>query len=403
MISIIIPAANEEKIIGNSLEKLSVFLATRKEKFEVIVVDDASSDKTKQVAEKFHKKIPNLRVIRIEKSPSEGKGLAVNKGVLQAKEEIVIFTDADFSTPIEEIDKLLLKLKEGFDIAIGSRALNRSLVKTKQKFLRELMGKIFNFLVQRIVVRGIVDTQCGFKAFKMPLSREIFEREKIFDFGFDVELLYLARKRNLKIAEVPVLWYNHPSSKVHPIKDSISMFFDLFKIRMYHAEKNGSLADKIFYQLYYRRTIWRFGLVGSSGTIVDYSLFFILTRFFHLSPLVANPISVEAAIIWNFIWNNLWTFSERQVPRPLWKKLLIFQVVSLGGLLFSQNSLFIFNRIFNIFDLIAKALTIPMVASFNYLVNSRWTFRDIRRGRSTWQTYIIFILALFALYFLLIL
>ncbi|OGY25171.1 MAG: hypothetical protein A2Z11_00090 [Candidatus Woykebacteria bacterium RBG_16_43_9] len=403
MISIIIPAANEEKIIGNSLEKLSVFLATRKEKFEVIVVDDASSDKTKQVAEKFHKKIPNLRVIRIEKSPSEGKGLAVNKGVLEAKEEIVIFTDADFSTPIEEIDKLLLKLKEGFDIAIGSRALNRSLVKTKQNFLRELMGKIFNFLVQRIVVRGIVDTQCGFKAFKMPLSRELFEREKIFDFGFDVELLYLARKRNLKIAEVPVLWYNHPSSKVHPIKDSISMFFDLFKIRMYHASKKGSLADKIFYQLYYRRTIWRFGLVGSSGTIIDYSLFFILTRFFHLSPLVANPMSVEAAIIWNFIWNNLWTFSERQVPRPLWKNFLIFQFVSLGGLLFSQNSLFIFNRVFNIFDLIAKALTIPMVASFNYLVNSRWTFRDVSAGRSTWQTYIIFILALFALYFLLIL
>ncbi|OGY27038.1 MAG: hypothetical protein A2Z42_04050 [Candidatus Woykebacteria bacterium RBG_19FT_COMBO_43_10] len=398
MISIIIPAFNEEDRIASSLEKLSTFLKKRPEEFEVIVVDDASTDGTGKLAKSFASKIPNLKVIRLEKSPFEGKGLAVNKGALATKGEVVVFTDADFSTPIEEIGKLLRKLEEGFDIAIGSRALDRSLVKTKQSAVREFMGRVFNFLVQRITLPGIVDTQCGFKAFKMRVCRQLFEKEKIFDFGFDVELLYLARKKGLKIVEIPVIWNNHPTSKVHPIKDSVSMFADLFKIRLYHANKNGSLADKFFYQFYARRTLWRFVTVGTSGTLVDYSLFFVLTRYFNLPALVANPISVETAIIWNFTWNNLWTFSEREIPRPFWKKFLIFQFVSLGGLLLSQNSLFIFNRIFNIFDLVAKALTLPIVASFNYLVNSRWTFRDLSAGRSMWRLYMAIIFLLFVIY-----
>ena len=401
MISIVIPALNEEKIISSSLEKLIRFLSKREEGFEVIVVNDVSTDRTAEVAKSFSKKIPNFRLINLTTSPHDGKGLAVNKGVLAAKGGIVIFTDADFSTPIEEVDKLINKLKDGFDIAIGSRALDRTLVKTKQSFIRESIGKIFNLLVRKIAALNIKDTQCGFKAFKMPASKKLFEQARIFDFGFDVELLYLARKEGLKVAEVPVLWYNHSESRVHPIKDSIAMFLDLFKIRMFHAQKKGTFSDKIFYQIYAHKTFWRFAIVGSSGTLLDYSIFFILTRYFGLSTLVANPIAVEVAIIWNFTWNNLWTFSERSIPRPLWKKFMIFQLVSLGGLLLSQNSLFIFNQILNIFDLLAKALTIPIVALFNYLVNSRWTFRDISAGASLWRIYITFVFALFIFYLLL--
>ncbi|MEX0621791.1 MAG: GtrA family protein [Candidatus Woykebacteria bacterium] len=179
------------------------------------------------------------------------------------------------------------------------------------------------------------------------------------------------------------------------------MFIDLFKIRLDHSEKTGSLAEKFFFQLYRRRTLWKFAMVGTSGAIIDYSLFFVLTRFLGLPPLAANPISVEAAIIWNFTWNNIWTFSARTVPKPLWKKFLTFQLVSLGGLLLSQNSLFLFSYLLNIFDLIAKALTIPIVALFNYLVNSRWTFRDISRGRSRWYAYVVFIFTLFIFYLIL--
>jgi len=401
MISIVIPAFNEEKRIGSSLKKLAKFLSHRKEDFEVIVVNDASTDQTSQIARSFSEIIKNFQLINLKTSPHEGKGLAVNKGVLAAKGSVVVFTDADFSTPIEELDKLLKKLNAGFDIAIGSRALDRTLVKTKQSFIRESMGKIFNILVQKIVGIEITDTQCGFKAFKMPASKYLFDKARIFDFGFDVELLYLAKKGGLKIAEVPVIWYNHPESRVHPIKDSVAMFFDLFKIRLFHAQKGGAFSDKIFYQLYRRKTLWRFAIVGSSGTLVDYSIFFILTRYFGLSTLVANPIAVEVAIIWNFTWNNLWTFSGRVISKPLWKKFMVFQFVSLGGLLLSQNSLFIFNQILNIFDLVAKALTIPIVAIFNYLVNSRWTFRDISAGTSLWRIYTFFVFSLFILYLLL--
>ena len=252
-----------------------------------------------------------------------------------------------------------------------------------------------------IISTGIVDNNY-FKAFKTARSKILFEKERVFDFGFDVELLFLARKEGLKISEVPVLWYNHPASRVHPIHDSIAMFLDLIKIRLYHAKKEGPFIDGLFYYLYKQRTFVRFAIVGASGTVVDYAMFFVLTRTLPLEPLVANPIAVEVAVIWNFFWNNRWTFSAREVAAPVWKKFLIFQFVSLGGMLLSQNSLFIFNRVLSIFDLLAKALTIPLVALFNYVTHSRWTFRDISRGKAMWYFYTGLILLLFLLYLLLI-
>lgn len=402
MISIVIPAFNEEKIISASLEKLVRFLSTRKEKFEVIVVNDVSTDRTAEVVKSFSKKLPHFRLINLTTSPHDGKGLAVNKGVLAAKGKVVVFTDADFSTPIEEIDKLLNKLNDGFDIAIGSRALDRTLVKTKQSLIRESLGRIFNLLVRKIATLDVKDTQCGFKAFKMPVSKGLFERAIIFDFGFDVELLFLARKAGLKIAEVPVLWYNHPKSSVHPIKDSIAMFLDLFKIRLYHAERENSAVERLFYYLYHYQTFLRFSTVGVSNTIVDFGIFYLLTRLVHLDTLTANPISVEIAIIWSFTWNSIWTFSKRKTKKTLIARFLIFQFVSLGALILSQNSLYILNRLFGLHDLFAKATTIPIVLVFNYLINSRWTFRDAVWGRSTWYLYALLIIGLFLLYLILI-
>ena len=401
MISIIIPAFNEADRIRRSLEQLQKFLKNRSDKFEVIFVDDASTDNTREIAESFTKKIPELKILHLDKSPFAGKGLAVNKGMLEAKGDISIFTDADFSTPIEELDKLVEKLNSGYDIAIGSRAIERSTVKKRQPLLREYMGRIFNILVQNLAVRGIVDTQCGFKAFKMPVCRQLFESERVFDFGFDVELLYLAKRRGLKIAEVPVLWYNNPRSSVNPIKDSIAMFLDLLKIRMYHSNKEGPPIDRLFYCLYTYRTFWRFSTVGVSNTIVDYGLFYLLTRFVSLHALVANPISVEIAILWSFVWNNAWTFSERKVKDPLINRFFIFQAVSLGGLVLSQLFLLFFNEFLNIYDLIAKALIIPIVLIFNYILNSRWTFRDVSQGKTKWYGYIAFILSILAIYLIL--
>jgi dolichol-phosphate mannosyltransferase len=142
-------------------------------------------------------------------------------------------------------------------------------------------------------------------------------------------------------------------------------------------------------------------VVGVSNTIVDFGLFYILTRFVHLKALTANPISVEIAIVWSFIWNSFWTFSERKVSQSLFVRFAVFQFVSLGGLALSQISLLIFSQFLNIFDLSAKALTIPIVLVFNYLLNSRWTFRDISTGKAKWYWYTAFIALLFLIYFLL--
>lgn len=402
MITIIIPAYNEEKRIGKSLEKLATFLEKRTEEFEVIVVDDASTDNTSSAARSFSNRIKNLNVLRLEKSPDAGKGLAVHHGMLAAKGDIALFTDADFSTPIEELDKLLEKLNSGFDIAVGSRALDRSLVKQHQNILRELMGRTFNILVQIFTVRGIVDTQCGFKAFKMPACRSLFEEQKIFDFGFDVEILFSAQKTGLKIAEVPVVWYNDAASTVNPIVDSIKMFLDLIKIRLYHGRTGGSPADFVYYIIYHYRTFWRFAIVGVSNTIVDYGLFTILTRIFGFSALSANPFSVEAAIIWSFTWNSLWTFSERRTASPLWQRFLIFQYVQLGGLALSQISLALFYSYLGIGDLIAKAFTIPVVLIFNYVLNSRWAFSEGKRTSRSFIIYFILVLIMFFGFFLLL-
>jgi dolichyl-phosphate beta-glucosyltransferase len=398
MISIVIPTYNEEKRIAASLEKLASFLKTRREEFEVIVSDEGSSDKTGEVVDGFAGKIKNLKLIKSERKPWARKGLAVNKGVLAAIGNEIVFTDADFSTPIEEIDKLLSKLNAGYDIAIGSRALDPQTVKKRQNIFRETMGRIWNFLTRIFTVRGIIDTQCGFKAYKRAAARELFESQKIFDFGFDVEILYLAQQQGLKIAEVPVLWYNDEASTVSPFRDSWNAFLDLFKIRLFHSKKNGSLLDKFFYTIFAHRTFWRFSIVGLSNTVVDYGLFFVLTSIISLPPLVSNPISVETAIIWSFIWNNLWTFSKRQTDKTIINRFFIFQFVSLGALILSQIGLLILNQFFDVYALLAKAITIPIVLIFNYLLNSRWTFRETGAGKANWYLYTVFIILLSIIY-----
>lgn len=400
MISLIIPTYNEVNRLPASLDKLINFLKNFRLPIEVIIVDDASTDKTFQLASQYKSKIRNLRLVRLEKNL--GKGWAVKNGMLHAKGEIGIFVDADFSTPIEEINKLIEKIDQGFDIAIGSRALNRDLVKKHQNPLRESMGRFFNFLVQLFAVKGISDTQCGFKAFNLNSTRNLFGQQTIYGFGFDVELLFLAKRNNLKVIEVPTLWYNDPRSNVNPIKDSLLMFYDLLKIRLIHADKKFGSLDKLLFLLFKKRTFAKFALVGLSGTLVDYLAFFSLTRFFLIAPLTANPFSVELAIIWNFTFNNIWTFSKRLNQKGLVNKFLTFQLVSFGGLLLSQIQILLYAHYFSINDLLAKVFTIPLVAIFNYFVNNRWTFRESGQKRVFTFIYLVTIIFLFVLYLLLV-
>jgi dolichyl-phosphate beta-glucosyltransferase len=228
-LSIIIPAFNEEKRITKSLEKAISYLENHNHDFEVIVVDDGSSDNTIKVLTNYH---PKVTVLPLDKN--QGKGAAVRNGMLTAIGEIRLFSDADFSTPIHEITKLLDKIHSGADVCIGSRAIDRTMVKEHQPFYREFMGKTYNKFVQLLVFKGITDTQCGFKAFTKKASELIFPNAKINGFSFDVELLFLAHKFGLKVEQVPVEWYNDKRSTVNPIKDSTMMIIELFKIRRLH-------------------------------------------------------------------------------------------------------------------------------------------------------------------------
>lgn len=229
LISIIIPAYNEELRIKSTLDKILYYTnANNSYNYEIIVVDDGSKDKTIDLVGQYK------NVVLVRQSINQGKGAAVRRGMLEAKGDLLLFSDADLSTPIEELSKLIEKIDAGNHIAIGSRALNNDLIREHQPFYREIMGKTFNKIVQFLVIKGIFDTQCGFKLFTKDVGKKVFGLSKIDGFSFDVEVLFLASKFNYKIAEVPVLWFNDDRSKVNPITDSIKMLKEIFKIKSLH-------------------------------------------------------------------------------------------------------------------------------------------------------------------------
>ena len=200
---------------------------------EIIVVDDGSNDETVLVVRKAAEKYP--AIVLLQNDRNKGKGYSIKQGVLSSSGRFVLMSDADLSTPIEEIGKLFKELEGGYDIAIGSRSVSGSMVLKRQAWYRQLMGKTFNKLVQAIAVNGIRDTQCGFKLFTANAARSVFALQRIERFAFDVEALYLAKKMGLGIREVPVIWVNSPDSRVSIFRDSLQMLGDLLKIRVYHC------------------------------------------------------------------------------------------------------------------------------------------------------------------------
>ena len=227
-LSIVIPAYNEEFRLPATLERIAAYLKSGHRETEVLIVDDGSKDRTAAVAESFRNKLPALRVV--PNDVNRGKGYSVRHGVQEARGRIVLFTDADLSAPIEEADKLVDALQH-FDVAIGSRAVNRSLITVHESPFREFAGIIFNKIVRVILRLPFVDTQCGFKAFHRERCRIIFEQQTIERFGFDPELLYLARHHGLRAVEIPVRWGHSPATKISMLRDSLQMLLDVFKIR----------------------------------------------------------------------------------------------------------------------------------------------------------------------------
>lgn len=237
--SIVIPAYNEAERITSSLTQILVFMRNFSNDFEIIVVDDGSSDKTTSVVEEYIKVNPEVKLI---KSDHRGKGYSVRVGVSASRGKYVYMADADMATPIEELKRLMVWITDNdFDIAIASREGNGA-VRKGEPLYRHLMGKVFNFIVQILILPGISDTQCGFKAMKGDVARKIFSKLILFGdsapkikvprvTAFDVELLVIAKRNGYTIRSVPVTWSYVPTVRVSPIRDSISNLMDVLKIK----------------------------------------------------------------------------------------------------------------------------------------------------------------------------
>jgi len=230
-LSVIIPAYNEERRLPKTLKEIDKYLTSQrfKTEYEIIVVNDGSKDKTAKVVEDLKSKIKNLRLIDSKKN--RGKGFVVRQGMLEAKGEYRIFTDADNSTSIDQVEKIWPEFKKGYDIVIGSRDVEGAVLDPPQNLIRRFVGEGFKILRKLILdLWEIEDTQCGFKCFKKEAAENIFPRCKINRFAFDPEILLVGKKLGYKIKEIPVYWKNDPESKVK-FKSIIKMAIDLLKIR----------------------------------------------------------------------------------------------------------------------------------------------------------------------------
>ena len=229
-LSIVIPSYNEEKRIIPTLDKMCDYCERKDNSYEIIVVDDGSTDKTSEVIENFCKSLVKQTIRIIRNTKKHGKGFAVKRGVLSARGKFILFSDADMSTPIEEVEKLISFLNEGYQVAIGSRGLCESRIEIPQSVLRRSLGRLFNKFVRSSIIKDIMDTQCGFKCFTRDAAFAIFPKQEITGFCFDIELLSLAQRAGYKIKEVPVVWRNSLPSKVSLLGDSSRMLGDLMRL-----------------------------------------------------------------------------------------------------------------------------------------------------------------------------
>ncbi len=231
-VSVIVPAYNEERRLPPTLLDIVDYFDRKSLAYEIIVVDDGSTDATSAVVRKFERVREQVKLIQLPRN--YGKGHAVRLGALNSHGKVILFADADGATPIEEFDKLYQAIQRGTEVTIGSRALFSDQTKVSTSFHRKFLGRIFNRFVNSLLLPDLKDTQCGFKMFSRAAALFLFKQQRSDRFSFDVELLYMARKAHIGIQEIPVNWTNIPGSKVNLVVDSILMFRDLFRFKVWH-------------------------------------------------------------------------------------------------------------------------------------------------------------------------
>jgi glycosyltransferase involved in cell wall biosynthesis len=226
-LAIVIPAYNEERRLPRSLVELRRYQEQYDGPFEVVVCDDGSTDGTATFVQEQAQENPWLRLVRL---PHRGKGSAVRGGMLVASQPYVVLCDADFSMPVQQLDRFVAALDAGCQVAVGSRELPDS-HRYREPARRHVMGRVFNLIVKALVVPGLNDTQCGFKGFRLAVARDLFSNQRMEGFSFDAEILFVARKRGYAMQEVPIDWYFDADSRVRPVADTFSMVLDLLRIR----------------------------------------------------------------------------------------------------------------------------------------------------------------------------
>jgi glycosyltransferase involved in cell wall biosynthesis len=227
--SFIIPAYNESSRIRPTLDEILRYTYQRNWESEILVVDDGSRDDTPHIVRQYGKSHP--QVLLVENPGNRGKGYSVRNGMLRARGDICLFTDADLSSPISEAEKLFAALAAGADIAIGSRWLRSELQTERQPLYRQTFGRIFNLVLRLFLGLNFADTQCGFKAFRREAAQRIFPLQRVERWGFDPEILFLARRAGLVVTEVPVVWAHREGTRLHPFRDGFWMFLDVLRIR----------------------------------------------------------------------------------------------------------------------------------------------------------------------------
>jgi dolichyl-phosphate beta-glucosyltransferase len=225
----VIPAFNESARLGPTLDRILKFVCRQSWDVEVIVVDDGSRDNTANLVQEYARRSPLVRLVQNE--GNRGKGYSVRNGVLHAQGSIILFTDADLSSPIEEAPKLVAALEQGADVAIGSRWVRSDLQRQRQSLARQVMGRTFNLLLRALLSLDFKDTQCGFKAFRRTAAIALFSLQRTEGWGFDPEILFLANRLGFTVAEIPVVWAHDEGSRIRPVVDGMKMVWEMWKIR----------------------------------------------------------------------------------------------------------------------------------------------------------------------------
>lgn len=367
-LSIVIPAYNEARRLRGTLSAIAGYLDRgRFAKHEIIVVDDGSSDETAEIAAGVAEVRSDVRVLRA--TENRGKGAALQRGVLASRSEYVLCTDADLSTPIEELDKLLPRIvRDGYDVAIGSRKIAGSDV--SQPRYRKWIGDMGNVLIRAVLGLPYRDTQCGFKLYRRSAALKLFSNLRMPRFSFDFEVLLRAKKLGLRVAEVGVRWTHSPFTTVRT-QDVLRSFFDVFRVRFGLDREFGSamLSPELL----------KFMSVGVLNTAVDASVYVALTRIagiYAAQPVTAKLFSFLAATLCSFMLNRSWTFKVTTALTS--SEVARFYASSTLGLAVNVSAMYALVHLFGIYDLVALVLTTAATFAVNFTLAKLWVFRAER-------------------------